>query len=150
LIRTAVDQWTPAPKDGFDPWPIARPSAARPRPWGLIQRRDEYEEGHIHPGGWLSGVYYVRIPAIVSAVGDGPGCIEFGPPSSLADTMPGLAPTGRYLPKEGMLLLAPSHYQHRTIPSGADEQRISVAFDLVPDRQFDSGERFTSPASSRD
>jgi hypothetical protein len=47
--------------------------------------------------------------------------------------MPDLAPARRYLPREGMLLLAPSHYQHRTIPSGAGEYRISVAFDVVPD-----------------
>jgi hypothetical protein len=33
-----------------------------------------------------------------------------------------------------MLLLAPSYYQHRTIPSGVDRHRISVAFDVVPER----------------
>jgi hypothetical protein len=30
-------------------------------------------------------------------------------------------------------LLAPSHYHHRTIPSGAGTPRISFAFDVVPD-----------------
>jgi hypothetical protein len=130
-IEAAVAHWSPAPRPGFDPWPRARPAAARLRPWGLIQRRDEYEEGHIHPGGWLSGVYYVKIPSIVSAGEPGPGCIEFGPPTAVARKMPDLAPTGRYVPKEGVLILAPSHYQHRTIPSGVDQDRISVAFDVV-------------------
>lgn len=134
FVEAAVERWTPAARPGFDPWPTARPSAARLRPWGLIQRRDEYEEGHIHPQGWLSGVYYVSIPSIVSAAGRGPGCIEFGPPSAIARDMPELAPTRRYVPEEGMLLLAPSHYQHRTIPSGVDRHRISVAFDVVPER----------------
>jgi tetratricopeptide (TPR) repeat protein len=133
-IEAAVDGWAPAARDGFDPWPRARPAAARLRPWGLIQRRDEYEEGHIHPQGWLSGVYYVAVPSAVSAAGRGPGCIEFGPPSALERDMPGLAPTRRYLPEEGILLLAPSHYQHRTIPSGVDRYRISVAFDVVRER----------------
>jgi tetratricopeptide (TPR) repeat protein len=133
-VQAAVERWTPVARAGFDPWPRARPAAARLRPWGLIQRRDEYEEGHIHPQGWLSGVYYVAIPSIVSAAGRGPGCIEFGPPSAVAQDMPELAPSRRYLPKAGMLLLAPSHYQHRTIPSGVDRHRISLAFDVVPER----------------
>jgi len=133
-IEAEVACWTPPARPGFDPWPRLRPAAARLRPWGLIQRRDEYEEGHIHPTGWLSGVYYLKIPAAVSAAGPGPGCIEFGPPSAVARAMPDLAPVGRYLPKEGMLILAPSHFQHRTIPSGIDEHRISIAFDVVPER----------------
>jgi tetratricopeptide (TPR) repeat protein len=132
-VEAAVERWTPAARAGFDPWPHARPAAARLRPWGLIQRRDEYEEGHIHPQGWLSGVYYVKVPSIVSAAGQGPGSIEFGPPSAVALNMPELAPARRYVPEEGMLLLAPSHYQHRTIPSGVDRHRISVAFDVVPE-----------------
>jgi tetratricopeptide (TPR) repeat protein len=133
-VEAEVERWTPAARAGFDPWPRLRPAAARLRPWGLIQRRDEYEEGHIHPAGWLSGVYYVKIPSSVSAAGPGPGCIEFGPPTAVAREMPDLAPTRRYLPKEGRLLLAPSYFQHRTIPSGVDEHRISIAFDVVPGR----------------
>lgn len=135
-IQDAVAAYRPPEREGCDPWARARPSAARLRPWGLIQREGEYEEGHIHPGGWLSGVYYVSVPEIVSRSSQGAGCIEFGPPSSLAESQPGLVPKRRYVPREGMLLLAPSHYQHRTIPSGVDEYRISVAFDVVPDDQI--------------
>ena len=137
LLRTVeavVAGWNPAARPGFDPWPRARPAAARLLSWGLIQRRGEYEEGHIHPNGWLSGVYYVKVPSIVSAAGRGPGCIEFEAPSAVARAMPELAPTRRYVPEEGMLILAPSHYQHRTIASGVDEYRISLAFDVVPVR----------------
>ncbi|MFL6843675.1 MAG: putative 2OG-Fe(II) oxygenase [Allosphingosinicella sp.] len=132
-IQEAVSAWIPAPAEGFDPWPRARPDSARLRPWGLIQRGDDYEEGHIHPGGWLSGVYYVKVPpAIADASPPGPGCIEFGPPARLAESVPD-APAARYVPSEGLLLLAPSHYRHRTIPSGIDDDRISIAFDVVPD-----------------
>jgi Flp pilus assembly protein TadD len=117
----------------FDPWVHAVPAKARLKAWGLIQRQGMYEAWHTHPGGWLSGVYYVSIPPIVSAEGEGRGCIEFGPPPSLAVAMPDLIAPRRYLPQEGMILMAPSHYHHRTIPTGADEHRISFAFDVVPD-----------------
>jgi hypothetical protein len=46
--------------------------------------------------------------------------------------MPGFIPPLRHAPREGTFLLAPSHYAHRTIPTGADEYRISFAFDVVP------------------
>lgn len=130
-IEAVVSAYRPAPLGDFDPWVHARPAEAHLRPWGLIQRGGAYEEWHSHRGGWLSGVYYVRVPAQVSTAGDGPGCIEFGPPPSLFEAMPDLIPRRRYLPREGKLLLAPSHYAHRTIPSGADEYRISFAFDVV-------------------
>ncbi|HMC92856.1 MAG TPA: putative 2OG-Fe(II) oxygenase [Allosphingosinicella sp.] len=132
-IERAVAALTPEARPGFDPWPRLRPASARLRAWGLIQRREAYEEGHIHPGGWLSGVYYLRIPpAVAEARAPGPGCIEFGPPSGLVRAGLAPGPTRAYVPREGMLLLAPSHYQHRTIPSGVDEYRICVAFDVVP------------------
>jgi len=134
LLQSAVSAYRPVPLGGPDPWAAARPAAARLRPWGLIQRGGEYEDGHVHPGGWLTGVYYARVPDAIARSTTGAGCIEFGPPRTLAEAMPELAPPLRYVPREGMLLLSPSHYQHRTIPSGLEEYRISVAFDVVPDR----------------
>ena len=102
-------------------------------PWAIIQRGDAYEAWHTHPSGWLSVVYYVRVPKAVSAEGEGRGCIEFGPPPSIAEKVTDLIETWRHVPREGTLLLAPSHYHHRTIPTGSDEPRISFVFDVVPD-----------------
>ena len=132
-IQTAISGWQPEPQSDFDPWIAARPAAAHLRAWGLIQRGGDHEAWHTHRGGWLSGVYYVRVPATVSAEGEGPGCIEFGPPPALYDADPNLVPRWRHAPREGTLLLAPSHYSHRTIPTGAEAYRISFAFDVVAD-----------------
>lgn len=136
LLRTLeglVDRHPPAPAGPFDPWAQARPTAAHLQPWGLIQRSSDYEEWHIHRDGWLSGVYYVQVPDSVTAEGEGRGCIEYGPPAAVAQALPGLVPVQRHRPREGTVLLAPSHYPHRTIPTGARERRISFAFDVVPD-----------------
>jgi hypothetical protein len=75
----------------------------------------------------------VKVPGCVSAAGAGRGCIEFGPPTALARARPGYVPVHRHAPREGHLLLAPSHYAHRTIPTGVDDYRISLAFDVVPE-----------------
>jgi tetratricopeptide (TPR) repeat protein len=133
-LQQLADSVAPTAYASFDPWIEARPTAAHLKAWGLIQRDEAYEEWHLHPGGWLSGVYYVRVPEGASAAGAGPGCIEFGPPSALQRARPGYLPLWRHRPREGHLLLAPSHYAHRTIPSGLDEHRISFAFDVVPQR----------------
>lgn len=132
-LQALVETYAPTRRGPFDPWLDARPAEAHLKAWGLIQRGGEYEEWHSHPGGWLSGVYYIRVPASVSAEGDGPGCIEFGAPTALQRALPDFVEPWRYAPSEGRLLLAPSHYAHRTIPSGADSYRISFAFDVVPD-----------------
>jgi tetratricopeptide (TPR) repeat protein len=132
-LQATVEDHVPARCGAFDPWLEARPEAARLKAWGLIQSGDDYEEWHLHPGGWLSGVYYLRVPEAVSAEGGGPGCIEFGPPPSVARARPNMIEAQRIAPREGLLLLAPSHYAHRTIPTGAHAHRISFAFDVVPD-----------------
>jgi hypothetical protein len=131
-LQRLIETFSPAPGGAFDPWLEARPASARLKAWGLIQRGGDYEEWHIHRGGWLSGVYYVRVPPSVTAATDGRGCIEYGPPSRLAEAIPDLIARRRVTPREGFLLLAPSHYPHRTVPTGAPDHRISFAFDVVP------------------
>lgn len=131
-LQALAEANAPARYGKFDPWADSRPAAAYLKAWGLIQRGDDYEEWHSHPSGWLSGVYYVQVPSCVSGEGAGPGCIEFGPPPALARERPAFVEPWRHLPRAGRLLLAPSHYAHRTIPSGAGEYRVSFAFDVVP------------------
>jgi tetratricopeptide (TPR) repeat protein len=131
-LETLVEAEAPGAAGPFDPWAEARPETAHLQAWGLIQRSGDYEAWHIHRDGWLSGVYYVQVPDSVSAEGEGRGCIEYGPPSAVAEAAPGLVEVLRYRPREGTLLLAPSHYPHRTIPTGAAARRISFAFDVVP------------------
>ena len=138
-IQAAVDRHVaalveaaPADIEESDPWLAALPPRARLAPWGLIQKSGDYEDWHTHRGGWLSGVYYIQVPEPFSTAGDGAGCIEFGPPPSLV--APGRVPCAplRIAPREGLLLLCPSHYHHRTIPFVSDRRRISFAFDVCP------------------
>jgi tetratricopeptide (TPR) repeat protein len=131
-IEAAVDAYVLAIEDDSTPWAGARPGAARLNAWAVIQRGDDFEDWHIHRDGWISGVYYVRMPSSLSTEGGGRGCIEYGPPPALDAILPDAFARWRCAPEEGMLLLAPSHYSHRTIPTEADEYRISFAFDVVP------------------
>jgi tetratricopeptide (TPR) repeat protein len=93
--------------------------------WANITERADYEPPHIHDGSWLSGVYYVEMPA---AVVDG-GAIEFGGHdfnAALGQT----GPTRLIRPKPGMMVLFPSYFYHRTLPFESCGRRISIAFDV--------------------
>jgi uncharacterized protein (TIGR02466 family) len=94
--------------------------------------RHGYETPHIHPDGLVSGVYYVRLPKVV-ANSDAcySGWIEFGPPDPVFATRRPV-PTRQVQPVAGTMLLFPSYFWHRTIPFDSEEERFSIAFDLVP------------------
>lgn len=85
---------------------------------------------HNHPFGWLSGCLYLQMPAAASP---GEGAIEFGLESGgyppLSDRP---SPTLLHVPKPGQIALFPSSLYHRTIPFSSDEERLCIAFDLLP------------------
>ncbi len=38
-----------------------------------------------------------------------------------------------FRPEEGLMMVFPSYFYHRTIPFEAAEHRISIAFDVLPE-----------------
>jgi len=107
------------------------PSQAHLRSWAVLMERHGYETPHIHPDGFISGVYYVRLPEVV-AKDDASysGWIEFGTPDPVFATR-STAPTRKVQPVAGTMLLFPSYFWHRTIPFDSAEERLSIAFDLT-------------------
>lgn len=99
--------------------------------WSVVMDAQGHQLPHVHPSAWVSGVYYVQIPPVISA--DDPeqaGWIEFGePPADFV--MPGGHPVKRFQPVEGRLFLFPSWYWHRTVPFESATQRICIAFDVL-------------------
>ena len=88
-----------------------------------------YQTPHIHPQAWVSGVYYASVPADIAAGADQAGWIEFGEP--LADYRFTAKPELRLIrPEEGLMLLFPSYFYHRTLPFSAGGTRVSIAFDV--------------------
>jgi tetratricopeptide (TPR) repeat protein len=89
---------------------------------------------HIHPGGWLSGVYYVDVPSIVdSPDGREAGWLKVGTPR--VDFKMTRQPITRAVkPEPGMMVTFPSYFWHDTVPLPADnqEQRLCLAYDLHP------------------
>ena len=59
------------------------------------------------------------------------GWLEFNsPPERFHCATP--AKSWRFEPREGQLILFPSWFWHQTLPFKSEDERISIAFDIVP------------------
>jgi hypothetical protein len=88
---------------------------------------------HIHADGWLSGVYYVEVPAVVRDPAGRAGWLQVG--GSRRDIRLTREPITRAVqPEPGLLVTFPSHLWHDTIPLPEQnaERRLCLAFDLHP------------------
>jgi uncharacterized protein (TIGR02466 family) len=114
----------------------APPSRWQLTSWAAVLDTQGNLEPHIHLDGYLSGVYYARIPQEVTNAedpgnGEYAGSIEMGRPPEELNCQ--AAPLTRlFRPQEGKMLLFPASFYHRTIPFKASSRRISIAFDVVP------------------
>lgn len=100
--------------------------------WGVVMQESGHQVPHIHPSAWLSGVYYVEVPAVIADTSkEHAGWIEFGrPPDDIhVQHEPEIQ---LFQPEEGKMFLFPSHFYHRTLPLTGDQARMSVAFDIIP------------------
>ncbi len=135
LVRAAIEDYRRSlPEDASHPFIANRPHRWHLTMWAIIIEAEGFQVPHIHPSGWLSGVYYVALPEAVRSQGEQrAGWIEFGEPYS--DIAHRVQPELKsFQPEEGLLLLFPSYFYHRTLPFAADQQRISISFDVIPAR----------------
>lgn len=99
--------------------------------WSTIIQGSGYDGSHIHNEGWLSGVYYIKVPGIPEEKWDaGEGCIQFGePPKHFASERNA---TERLIrPQPGKLALFPSFYWHGVRPFTDRGTRHAMAFDVI-------------------
>jgi uncharacterized protein (TIGR02466 family) len=134
IIKVLEKQVAAALETRNHAWAAAAPHQSYVRNWCVITESEGFESWHVHQFGWLSGVYYVRIPDSIANGDSKDGCLAFGLPDDLAGTQAAVA-FGEHLvrPQEGLLMTFPSQCYHRTYPHGTGEKRICVAFDLRPE-----------------
>jgi tetratricopeptide (TPR) repeat protein len=131
-IREAVEAYIgELPSASTHPFVARKPSRFVLSGWCNVL--DEGAAAHVHPNAWLSGVYYVRTEGIVGdGVDDPGGCLRVGAPDAkhypAADY-----PVRVFRPLEGHLVVFPSYVWHQILPFRGRGQRISYAFDVVPE-----------------
>ena len=105
------------------------PSQIRLNGWFVRLLEHGHQDDHIHPGGWLSGVIYLKVPKTSNL---DEGAIEFGLHGYKYPILNEEYPRTLHRPEKGQIVLFPSSLFHRTVPISADDERLSIAFDLIP------------------
>ena len=101
-----------------------------PQMWINVNKKNDWNVIHSHGQYNLSGTYYVKVPK-------DSGNIVFKDPRPAAMTNNFMVNTfdkgefRKVKPIEGLLILFPSYLEHFVEPSNADEDRISISFDVV-------------------
>ena len=98
--------------------------------WCNTNRYGDHHAPHTHPGAYLSGTYYVRVPG---------GAISFFDPRTGANMVtagaePDARPVHTVQPVAGTLLMWPSPLQHQVHPNLSRSSRMSISFNLKPAR----------------
>ena len=98
-------------------------------PWAYLLQVGDFMKPHLHPDGFITGVYYVKLPKetetdegalVLMAPDTGRSLVPH--PSTVADSV-------TYRPKEGDLLLFPSYIPHYVNPFKNSERAV-IAFDI--------------------
>ncbi len=97
--------------------------------WSVRLRPHGYHADHVHPQGWISSACYIEVPDIARTE-DRQGWLRFGQPPFASS--PVLAAEHFVQPELGRVVLFPSYMWHGTVPFGGDQDRLTVAFDIVP------------------
>lgn len=127
-IRGAAEDYLTMPDTGMLPEGFAAERRLQLKIWAVILNENGYQKWHIHPAALVSGVYYAAVPPPHRDCADA-GALEFDLISTEYDGRPVLP--HRVRPEPGMLVLFPSYFAHRTIPTQSNEPRIAVAFDVL-------------------
>jgi len=136
LVRRHVDAYALRRVEaGMAEHPVMSYAAERYglRAWGTVLMAGDRQASHLHPLGFVSGVYYAALPTGMNESIAQAGWLEFG---TAPPRFPGLpaGPVHRIEPRQGRLVLFPSYFRHATLKFAAGEPRISLAFDAMPQR----------------
>lgn len=130
-IQKAVDGYDARLVASGDAFAASRPKRARLHTWAIIYDGGGKQMPHMHPAGWITGVYYVSSPR---APGENAhrGPIVLGADRPIKDCAAFPWGLREIEPVPGRLVMFPSHVPHSTIPpGGANGERICVTFDVV-------------------
>jgi tetratricopeptide (TPR) repeat protein len=121
-------------EDPAHPFVRNRPQQVITDLWAVRMASGSKMLPHIHPAGWLSGVYYVDVPSVVDdPQGGQAGWLQIGSPRiDIKLTRQPITLAVR--PEPGMMVTFPSYFWHDTVPlpEANREQRLCLAYDLHP------------------
>ncbi|NCF26635.1 MAG: hypothetical protein GWP69_04605 [Gammaproteobacteria bacterium] len=108
--------------------------------WANVNRFGDYHDYHNHPHAYLSGTYYVRVPAqfedLETRSDVRPGRLTLYDPRACANMTaikgdPYIEPEYTVEPTSGMILLWPAFVNHFVHPNLSKQSRLSISFNVM-------------------
>jgi tetratricopeptide (TPR) repeat protein len=127
IIRTEIEKYRIKFKDSDEGFIKKWPTAYDIKGWLVCMQSGGKLHPHMHASGWITGSVYINVPPkskadsgnLVLCLRDGDHPLVSGQQSSI-DVV------------TGSLCLFPSSLHHYTVPFDENEERIVLAFDVVP------------------
>ncbi len=105
------------------------PSESSIAGWVVYLKNQGMQTSHNHLSGWMSGVIYLNVPKTKTKL---EGSIKFSLHGYDYPKLKKTSPSKIIKPLTGSIVLFPSSLYHSTIPFYSKEERISLAFDIMP------------------
>ena len=129
IIRSEIEKYKIYFKDSQEGLIKKWPSDYDLYGWIVSMKSDGELQPHIHDKGWLSGTIYINIPPKLNA-DSGNLVVSLGDEKDLRDKRINLKEVIDVA--TGSLVIFPSSLTHYTIPFKSEEERIVLAFDVIP------------------
>ena len=97
--------------------------------WYIKLKKKGQVTSHIHEDGWLSGVFYLKIPRALKMNEGSINLSLQGFDYPYDKSLPSI----NFAPKPYDLILYPSSLFHYTVPFTSNEERHCIAFDIKPE-----------------
>ena len=121
ILRSEIENYRMCFKDSQEGLIKSWPSDYEIYGWLVSMKSGGKLAAHMHDKGWISGSVYINVPPKVNKdSGNFVVCLDNGQESQSIDVV------------TGSLCLFPSSLLHYTIPFEAEENRIVLAFDVIP------------------
>jgi tetratricopeptide (TPR) repeat protein len=121
IIRSEIEDYRSYFKDSQEGLIKHWPSEYAISGWLVSMKSGGKLAAHMHDNGWISGSVYINVPPKINRdSGNFVVCLDHGQESLSIDVV------------TGSLCLFPSSLLHYTIPFEAEENRIVLAFDVIP------------------
>ncbi len=98
--------------------------------WLIVMKKQGNLLAHMHKHGWISGSIYLRIPEKEK---ENEGDIKFSTHGGDYPHDNKIFPSKIVDLKKGNIVMFPSSLFHSTIPFSSNEDRITLAFDVIPE-----------------
>ena len=131
LVRSKLEDYLESFSDSQDDIIQKFPTEYSLSGWRVKLMKSGHQRPHIHAGGWVSGVFYLKIPQKMKG---NEGAIQFSLHGYDYPIVKKDVPGREHVPSVGDLVLFPSSLFHQTVPFDSDEERQCIAFDVVPIR----------------